>query len=72
MTGKRSTTLSGFLLSPLAVGRCALISHQGTLIRTSRVVAIHSMKHSEIRFYILSEGPYRVTLRNTSLGEGGT
>ena len=42
MNQKKSTTLYGSLMSPLAVGHCALIRYQGQLMRTSQVVAIHS------------------------------
>ena len=36
MNQKKSTTLYGALMSPLAVGHCALIRYQGQLMRTSR------------------------------------
>lgn len=42
MNQKKSTTLYGSLMSPLTVGHCALIRYQGQLMRTSKVVAIHS------------------------------
>ena len=35
MNQKKSTTLYGALMSPLAVGHCALIRYQGQLMRTS-------------------------------------
>lgn len=40
---KKSIYLQGTLLVPLAVGCCAWISHNGTVIRTSRIVAIREV-----------------------------
>ena len=42
MNQKKSATLYGSLLCPLAVGHCALIRYQGQMMRTSQVVAIHN------------------------------
>ena len=61
MTGKRSTTLRGALLTPLAVGSCVYLSTGGRVIRTSRVVAIQSRKRNEIRFETLNTH-YRLLL----------
>lgn len=50
MKAKRTTTLTGILMCPLAVGHCALILHNGRFTRTSRVVEIHEAEHDEVRF----------------------
>lgn len=47
---KRSTTIQGIIMSPLTVGRKAIIFHKGRLIRTQRVVAVHGVSDDEIRF----------------------
>ena len=54
MNQKKSTTLYGALMSPLAVGHCALIRYQGQLMRTSQVVAIHSWNADMICFETLN------------------
>ena len=54
MNQKKSTTLYGSLMSPLAVGHCALIRYQGQLMRTSQVVAIHSWNADMICFETLN------------------
>lgn len=61
MTGKLTTTLRGTLLTPLSVGSCVYLSTGGRVIRTSRVVAIQSRKHNEIRFETLNTH-YRLLL----------
>ena len=50
MKSKRSATLSGVLMFPLCVGRCAIILHDRGHTRTSKVVAIHSVQPGNIRF----------------------
>ncbi len=50
MKAKKTATLSGTLMYPLEVGRCALIFHNGRFTRTSRVVEIHKETHEEVRF----------------------
>ncbi len=50
MVTKKKTTLIGTLLCPLVVGSCALIHYRGQLMHTSTVVAIHSIRASEICF----------------------
>ena len=54
MNQKKSTTLYGSLMSPLTVGHCALIRYQGQLMRTSKVVAIHSRSADMICFETLN------------------
>lgn len=51
---KKCTTLSGTLLCPLSVGNCALILHDGKVMRTSRIVAIQSLSPSEVCFETLN------------------
>jgi len=50
MKEKKTTTLNGTLVCPLEVGCSALMIHNGRLIRTSRVVAIHREAHDEVQF----------------------
>ena len=50
MNQKKSATLYGSLLCPLAVGHCALIRYQGQMMRTSQVVAIHNCTADAICF----------------------
>ena len=50
MKSKRFSTLSGVLMFPLCVGRCAIILHDRGHTRTSKVVAIHSVLPGDIRF----------------------
>ena len=54
MNTKKSTTLYGTLIYPPVVGCCALIRYNGTFLRTSRIVAIHSYTAEEIRFETLN------------------
>jgi len=54
MNMKKYTLLSGALLSPLEVGRSALIQTGGKLMRTSSVVAIHSLAPNQVRFETLN------------------
>ena len=67
MNQKKSTTLYGSLMSPLAVGHCALIRYQGQLMRTPRAVAIHSWTPDMVCFetlttnYTLLLGPAQQT-----------
>lgn len=51
---KARKTLTGVLLLPLAVGAKAVILHQGSITRTSQVVAVHSRTEDEIRFETLN------------------
>ena len=68
MNQKKSATLYGSLLCPLAVGHCALIRYQGQMIRTSQVVAIHNCTADAICFetrntnYTLLLGPAQQTV----------
>ena len=61
---KKTRTLNGTLMLPLAVGAKAAILHQGLITLTSKVVAIHSQSESEVRFetkntyYRLLTGPF--------------
>ncbi len=50
MKAKKTATLSGTLMYPLEIGRCALIFHNGRFIRTSRVVEIHHAAREEVWF----------------------
>lgn len=50
MTEKKQTSLSGVLMYPLSIGTCAWILYGGQYIRTSPVVAVHSVGAQEIRF----------------------
>ena len=47
---KRSATIRGVMLSELTVGHGAVIFHQGRIIRTQPVVAVHGISDEEIRF----------------------
>ena len=47
---KKTKTLNGTLMMPLAVGTRAMILHQGQIMLTSQVVAIHSLTEGEVRF----------------------
>lgn len=68
MNLKKYTTLYGTLMSPLAVGHCALIRYQGQLMRTSQVVAIRSWTADMVCFetrntnYTLLPGPTQQTM----------
>ena len=68
MNQKKSATLYGSLLCPLAVGHCALIRYQGQMMRTSQVVAIHNCTADAICFetrntnYPLLLGPAQQTV----------
>lgn len=50
MNGKKTTIMEGVLMSPLALGRRALVFTQGRLMRTSTVVAIHDISDEQIHF----------------------
>ena len=60
---KKTRTLNGTLMMPLEVGARAMIRHQGQIMLTSQVVAIHSLTENEVRFetknthYRLLTGP---------------
>lgn len=68
MNQKKSATLYGSLLCPLAVGHCALIRYQGQMMRTSQVIAIHNCTADAICFetrninYTLLLGPAQQTV----------
>ena len=47
---KKTKTLNGELMMPLAVGTKAVIHHQGQVMLTSLVVAIHRQTGDEVRF----------------------
>lgn len=51
---KKAIYLQGTLLAPLVVGYSALISHNGNLIRTSRIVAIREMSNLRACFETLN------------------
>ena len=50
---KKTRTLNGTLMMPLAVGAKAVILHHGQVMLTSQVVAIHSVTGNEVRFETL-------------------
>lgn len=50
MNTKKNTVLSGTLMTPLLEGTCAFIFSQGQVLRTSRVVAVHSRDADSVRF----------------------
>lgn len=50
MNTKKTTVLTGILMTPLLEGGCAFIFTQGRVIRTSRVVAIHRRDADAVRF----------------------
>lgn len=50
MESKKFTTISGVLMLPLSIGKCAHILHEGGYTRTAKVVAVHSMERGNIRF----------------------
>lgn len=50
MNGKKFATLNGVLMVPLRIGCRAFVAHEGGYIRTSAVVAIHSVQLGEIQF----------------------
>ena len=51
---KKTKTLNCTLMMPLAVGAKAVILHQGQVMLTSQVVAIHSLAANEVRFETLN------------------
>lgn len=54
MNTKKTMILRGTLMTPLLVGGCAFILSQGHVIRTSRVVAVHSTDADAVRFETLN------------------
>ena len=50
MSGKGTTIISGSLLYPLRIGVCALIRHNGSVIRTPKVVSIRSTDTRKVCF----------------------
>lgn len=50
MAQKKHTTLCGVLMRPLLINRRAFILHQGQIIRTSSVVAIHATSEDQFCF----------------------
>lgn len=54
MNGKKFTTINGTLMFSLRLGECALIRCRSGMIRTSRVVSIHSVGNNEICFETLN------------------
>ena len=52
--------LDGTLICPLTVGSRAVFLHRGSLVRTSRVVAIHGVTEEEAHFETLNT-TYRLT-----------
>ncbi len=50
MYEKKSTVLKGVLMSPLTVGRKALVFTQGRPMLTSTVVAIHDVSDERVQF----------------------
>ena len=54
-------TMAGVLLCPLAVGSRAIIVHQGKIIRTARITAIHHRTAGEVYFETLDTRYYLLT-----------
>lgn len=54
-------TMAGVLLCPLAVGSRAIIVHQGKIILTARVTAIHHRNAREVCFETLDTRYYLLT-----------
>lgn len=54
-------TMAGALLCPLAVGSRAIIVHQGKIIRTARITAIHHRNAGEVCFETLDTRYYLLT-----------
>ena len=54
-------TMAGVLLCPLAVGSRAIIVHQGKIIRTARITAIHHRNVGEVYFETLDTRYYLLT-----------
>ena len=54
-------TMAGVLLCPLAVGSRAIIVHQGKIIRTARIMAIHHRNAGEVYFETLDTRYYLLT-----------
>lgn len=58
---KKVRTMAGTLLCPLAVGSRAIIVHQGKIILTARVTAIHHRNAREVCFETLDTRYYLLT-----------
>lgn len=58
---KEIRTLTGIPLRPLAVGSRAIIVHQGKIILTARVTAIHHRNAREVCFETLDTRYYLLT-----------
>ena len=54
MNEKKTTIMRGILMSPLAVGRRALVFTQGRPMLTSTVIAIHDVSDEQIHFETLN------------------
>ena len=54
MNGKKTAIMQGILMSPLAVGRRALVFTQGHPMLTSTVVAVHDISEEQIHFETLN------------------
>ena len=62
---KKVRTMAGTLLCPLAVGSRAIIVHQGKIIRTARITAIHHRNAGEVCFETLDTRYYLLTGPNS-------
>ena len=58
---KKVRKMAGALLCPLAVGSRAIIVHQGKIIRTARITAIHHRNAGEVCFETLDTRYYLLT-----------
>lgn len=58
---KKVRKMAGALLCPLAVGSRAIIVHQGKIIRTARITAIHHRNAGEVYFETLDTRYYLLT-----------
>lgn len=61
---KTMKIMEGTLIRPLSVGSRALFLHWGGLVRTSPVMAIHSVTEDEVRFETM-DTTYRLLTRPT-------
>lgn len=62
---KKTRTLAGILLRPLAVGSSAIIIHQGKITRTTRIVAIHRCTAGKVCFETLDTRYHLLTGPNS-------
>lgn len=59
---KKELTLCGKLMSPIKVGKIALIASGGQIYHTSRVVALHELDEDHVHFETLNTH-YHLSMR---------